>query len=151
MVWDFEKYWRENKEKINKERRDKYHANPEHRTELREKAKRNYEKTRRRMVPIDRRTVVSEDGKRYWSIGRIARLIGRNITTIRRYHKDGIIPEPKYFDKRGWRLFDTNQANIMRQAFRRLDDEDDKSVTSLKDVTALLIPLWDDGDKKSEE
>ena len=150
--WTFKDYWERKKDERNQIRRDKYNSDPEYHAAVRATAKQNYKRYKRRMSPIDRRTLLSVDGTRYWSIGRIARLISRNITTIRLYHKKGVIPEPRTFDSRGWRLYSTQQAILLRQLFRRLDDESDTGVKSLADLSAIIYPRWEaaDGEEKGK-
>jgi hypothetical protein len=143
MGWVFKDWWEKNKKKENKKRREKYRSDPGFREDAKDKAKQNYLARRKRTTPVDRRTIRSSDGTRYLSIGRIARLINRPIPTIRSYHKSGILPSTAV-DSRNWRLYTTNQAKLLRHAFKALDDPSDSSVKSLADVSALVSSRWEE-------
>lgn len=138
----FKTWWDKNKEERNRLRREKYASNRPHRDRLKEKALEHYRNSVRRDRPIDRRSVVTEDGIRFMSIGRLARLIGRQIDSVRRYQRMGVIPEPMYFDTRGWRLYTVNQAMLLRRVFQRFENKEDLEVRNLNDVAALLHAEW---------
>lgn len=141
---DFKDWWALNKEAQNAKRREKYRTDPQTRQRARSSALRRYRTTQRRETQIDRRTVVTEDGTRYISIGRMSRLIGRTVMSIRRYHRMGIIPDPLYCDARGWRLYTITQAALLRRVFRRFEDRNDLGVKNLRDVARLVGAEWGD-------
>ena len=138
----FQDWWNENKARKNAERRTTYRDNPVVRESRKAQALAHYRTKVRRERPIDRRSVVTEDGVRFMSIGRLARLIGRQIDSVRRYERTGVIPEPLYFDTRGWRLYTVSQAMLMRRVFRRFENKEDMEVKTLNDVAALLHVDW---------
>jgi len=143
VVWSFKEWYRKNKAEFNRNRRAKYRENPNVREKAQRSALTTYRARRRRMVQVDRRTIVDANGQRFFSVGRIAKLIGRQIETVRYYHRLGIIPDPTYFDSRGWRLYTRGQAILVRRAFVRLADENDSEVTSLDDVRRILSEEWE--------
>lgn len=151
MTWDPKEHYEQNKDEISKKRRERYKTDPVYRQKRQSKALKYYDTRVKRSIPIDRRTILTEDGTRLMSIGRVARLIGRTIDSIRHYHKDGIIPEPLFFDSRGWRLYTPKQAMLLRGAFRRLDDEEDWRVRTLKDVSRLVTAEWGKTDGEKQE
>jgi hypothetical protein len=139
----FKEWWDKNKERLNKERREKYHSDPEFRQLAKEKSRRNYRIVRRRDNPVDRYAIRDANGNRYWTIGRIARIINRPIPTIRSYHIAGVLPEPTVVDSRKWRLYTSAQAALLRQAFKALDDPTDSTMQALADITAFVTPRWE--------
>lgn len=143
-TWTFKEWWEKNKKQRNKDRRIEYHANPALQEEVREAARKNYRQRRKKMVPVDRLTIRDAQGNRYWSIGRIARMINRPIPTIRSYHDSGVIPEPAARDERGWRLYTTKQASLLRSLFKALDDPSETRVQALADITRAITPHWRD-------
>jgi hypothetical protein len=150
MGFNFKEHYEKNKDEINAKRRRKYHDDPEYYKRVRSNAKESYNRTIKRMQPIDRQTIVDGTGEKYWSIGRVSRLIGRTIITIRRHHVDGVIPLPIYYDSRGWRLYSTRQVSLLRKVFHKLDDEKDLTVQSLSDVSKFLATCWEDKDGEDE-
>ncbi len=106
---------------------------------------RRYRTVVRRERPIDRRTIVTEDGARFVSIGRVSRMIGRETASIRRYHRMGVIPQPLFFDRRGWRLYSVDQVMLLRRVFRRLENPEDQEVRNLMHVRNLLQTEWAEG------
>lgn len=141
--FSYKDWYRRNRHSLNERRREKYNTNPAYRARIRRQAQESYA-AKRNPVPVDRRTIVDKTGRKYWSIGRIARLINRKVLTVRQYHKTGVLPQPTYFDSRGWRLYTPSQAALLRMVFRRLDDPNDTTVQSLADVTDLVIERWDE-------
>jgi len=138
----FTDWYDRNKEELNAKRRKKYAENAQFRKKTQDKARESYRKNRRVTNPADRRTVVDESGERYFSIGRVARLIGRQPESVRKLHRMGVLPDPVYYDSRGWRLYNRAQALLIRQVFRRLEDKADTDVKSLADVREVLHAEW---------
>jgi hypothetical protein len=139
----FDSYWQKEKDRINKQRREKYRANRAFRKEQIELATKYYHDKVKKPTVVDRRMIVGEDGARFLSIGRVSRLIGRKISSIRRYHYDGIIPEPSFYDSRGWRLYTVHQAQLLQRTFRQYDDPQNTEVTRLVQVAELLKAGWE--------
>jgi hypothetical protein len=147
MGWVFKEFWDKNKDEKNAERRRKYNSDPEYHKRVRKKAKESYNRRIKKMKPTDRQTIVDNSGKKYWSIGRLSRIINRTIIVIRRYHMDGVIPLPTFYDTRGWRLYSTHQVSMMRKAFKQLDEG---SMKSLSELTKFLTENWEEPDAKEE-
>ena len=151
MAKDFKDWWRRNKDRINAARRAKYRADPRYREKKKEEFRDYYQGTRQAVTPVDRRTVVSGTGRMFVTIGRVARIINRRTNSIRRYHVQGVIPEPRYYDARGWRLYTPSQAELMRNVFSRMDDPNDNTITTLGDVRRALRAGWMEMTQVEEE
>lgn len=150
MTWSYKEWYRQNKEKVNAKRRKKYDEDAAFREKTQTRALEGYHAKRKTMAPTDRRTVVDEQGERFFSIGRIARLIGRQIESVRKYHRMGILPDPTYFDARGWRLYTRQQALLIRQVFRRFQEQTDVEVRTLADVRRVLHERWAEVSKEDD-
>lgn len=140
--FDFKSWWSLHGADVNAKRRAAYRQDPQYRDDKKKEFREHYRRARRNMTPVDRRTVVSGSGRLYLTIGRVARIIRRDANSIRRYHKMGVIPEPRFYDSRGWRLYTPSQADFMRRVFERLDNPENTSVRSLTDVRRLLDRRW---------
>jgi DNA-binding transcriptional MerR regulator len=141
-TFDYKTWWEKNKEERNAIRRAKYRQDPRYRETQKERFRAHYLETRQNIEPVDRRTVVSGAGRLYVTIGRVARLIGRQTNSIRRYHKMGVIPEPRFYDARGWRLYTPSQTELMRNVFSRFDNANDDTIRTLGDVRRALEAGW---------
>jgi hypothetical protein len=53
-----------------------------------------------------------------FTLGVIAKLTNRDISTIRRYIKQGIIPAPRYKNSRGWSLYTRDEAVTIVKSLR---------------------------------
>jgi DNA-binding transcriptional MerR regulator len=84
----------------------------------------------------------SEDGTRLLSIGKLGEVINRKPDTIRTYHRNGVIPELKHFDSRGWRLYTFYQARLLQRAFTAFEAGKYKS---LAEVAEFIHKEWDSG------
>ena len=123
-------------------RRERYHADSAYRKRVRQQSNNYYHEKVKRDVPLDR-TIIKEGDKKYFSIGKIAPLINRKVQTVRAYHRRGIIPTPSFFDKRGWRLWDRDQALLLKKVFKKFDDPSDVTVRTLRDVRKMLHTEWE--------
>jgi DNA-binding transcriptional MerR regulator len=141
-TFDYKTWWKKEKEKRNAERRAKYRSDPRYRETQKRRFREHYQETRQNIQPVDRRTVVSGSGRLFVTIGRVGRLIGRQPNSIRRYHKQGVIPEPRFYDARGWRLYTPSQTELLRNVFARFDNPNDQTVRSLADIRRMLEAGW---------
>lgn len=139
MAWDFDEWYEENKERLSRERKLKYRSNKEYREKRKAASRDYYDRTKRRLRPVDRFSVSNKRGERFVTIGRVAALINRHVETVRGYHRRGVIPNPTVFDSRGWRLYTQEQLNLMVSAFHRLDGGD---LGSLAEVAQALARGW---------
>ncbi len=151
MARTFQDWYNENKDRLSAERKLEYRRNPVLRQRRQRQALTRYRTLKRRERPIDRRSVVNQEGARFISIGRLSHLISRDVMSIRRYHRQGVIPEPLFHDARGWRLYSMEQAILLRRVFRRFEDREDDGVKNLRDVAALLLASWREGGSDGEE
>ena len=148
-TWSYEQWYRENRESLSRRRKEKYRNDPAYRLARINSARRSYstEKLRGRPV-IDRKIVRRADGSAFFSIGHLSVMINRGIQTIREYHKKGVIPAPRFFDSRGWRLYTPNQMRLMRSVFR---DFDEGRLSTLKDVERTLRLSWEERSNGKEQ
>jgi hypothetical protein len=131
-VFSQEEYYQTNKDKISRKRKTRYRKDRSHRDRIRLKAHDYYHQFKKEDHIADRHVMVAEGGRRLYTIGRIATLIRRNIGTVRKYHRLGILPEPSHYDTRGWRLYSREQAVILQLVFRRLDADEIKSLDEVR-------------------
>jgi len=136
----FKEWYEDNRERLSVKRKAKYRNDPEYRRKALERARRYYKLKRKKMVPADRRLVVAPDGSRYLTIGKLSKLINRSIQTIRAYHRQGVIPNVRHTDGRGWRLYTPGQAALLRKVFRAFDEG---KLGSLEQVKRVVHKYWD--------
>lgn len=139
MTWSFREYYRKNRAKIATKRRSRYRTDPNYRRTIRLRSHLIYHKKRQGVPPKDRQVMLAE-GERLITIGKLAQLIGRDITVIRKYHRDGIIPDPTHFDSRGWRLYTRAEVSVIQLVFRMKDQKSIKG--GLKTVKEEIAKRW---------
>lgn len=139
MTWDKDWYHnRGGKESIARRRRNRYKTDPAYRALQKKRARDHYKQKKKKLSPVDR-TVVRADSGRYLTIGRAAAAINRKVQTVRMYHKNGVFPEAKFFDSRGWRLYTADQVGMLRDQFQRLDSGE---LSSLAELSRVVKSLW---------
>ena len=134
MTWEFKDYYKENREKLLARRRKRYQTDPEYRKLRQRDALGYYNRKVKRAVPSVR-TILYRRGRKYFTIGLLAKFIHRDEDTIRRYHRSGILPPTTVKHKDGWRLYTEAQVNLLQRAFQLLDQEDKKiNLQTLRDL-----------------
>lgn len=63
---------------------------------------------------------VTMNGQTYYRTVEVCRMIGISRTTLFRWLKEGVFEEAKYRDRRGWRLFTEDEANMMKAEATRI-------------------------------
>jgi len=132
----FQEWYDDNREDLNERRRARYATDPEYRRkvqkwnrEARERRRKESEKEDRkakRAVKIKTagswKTVEIEvDGVmvRMFTIGALARAIGKGISTIRVWERNGTLPETPYRSKKGDRLYTLEMVESIQSALRK--------------------------------
>lgn len=141
MAFNYKDWYEKNKVRLSEKRKKDYKEKPAVRKAARKRASNYYKSHKKVMDPVDRMVVKTADGYKFFSIGKVARAINRKLDTVRRYHAKGVIPEPKYYDSRGWRLYTREQALLLQKAFKNLDTEKFKS---LGEVSEYLTERWEE-------
>lgn len=136
--FDQNKYYEQNKERINRRRRERYKNNAKVRDNIQERNKEYYATVSKRRPKQDRRVITSK-GSNYYSMGVLASKINREPQTVREYHRNGMLPEPSFHDSRGWRLYTRNQIILSEKLFREYDS---KKITK-KQLKKLIKEGWD--------
>lgn len=120
----FEEYYRENKDKVNAERRRKYQADPGYRERVL-RASRDYRKRQRDdedrvrlpryQTPVSRET---GDGGllQLFSVGAFAAFLGRSVQAINHWEKAAVLPPTPYRDERGFRYYTHEMMEVVREA-----------------------------------
>lgn len=144
--WDYKDWYKENKKKLSKKRKRRYRDDRQYREECKKRARGYYNSNKKMMQPKDRFRIRSADNKIYFTIGRVASMINRTIGRIREYHKSGMIPQPLYFDRRGWRLYTMKQVTLMQDAFEGVD----RGGWSWEALKKYLEDNWEDGDGEED-
>jgi len=135
--FNYKEWYKANKKRLSKERKEKYESDHDHRAKIQADAKAYYHATNAG-VKRDRKTLT--DGKTtFITIGKISEMINRKVQTIREYHNTAVIPEPSFYDSRGWRLYTFEQANLIKKIFAAFDR---KEIKSLTDVSEILHAKW---------
>lgn len=137
MPWIYKDWYEDNKRELSERRKKRYRQDPEYRKKARDNAKRYYNK--KTGGGPKSRTIFTQKGERYFSIGELSKRIGKSIQTIREYHRFGVIPI-SFSDNRGWRLYNESQVILMERIFRQFDE---KKIKSLKQVSEILDKEWD--------
>lgn len=138
MSFSYKDWYNKNKIKLARRKALRYKKDAKYRRSIRIRTLDHYHKHLKKSGIPDRQ-VVKTDHERYFTIGKIARIVARNTWTIRGYHKDGIIPEVTHYDNRGWRLYTREQATILQLVFRKFDRGDLKS---LREVKKEIAAQW---------
>lgn len=158
----FERYYEENRDKINKKRKRKYHGDPEYRENVLQasrdyrsrKRKENSEGVLDRPVGLRRlqrfQSVVDRrvgDGNtiKLMSVGAFAQLLGRSIQSVNHWEKDGVLPCTPYRDSRGFRYYTLGMMEIVKRwvkGRKRLFPVDPKMFANIqRGWEALGVPL----------
>ncbi len=136
------RYYLDNKSKILEERRDRYANDPFYRRRMKRLAQEAYKK-RQAEKP---RTMVrpgvlqTPDGSILYTIGMLSKAVGLSVHTLRKYHRQGVLPAPQFFDKRGWRLYTQKQIRLLAGLFKALKE---KKITRTE-LTKHAKRGWDD-------
>lgn len=141
MAWNY-KDWYHNKggkQTLARKRRKKYRTDASYRKTQKDNSTNYYRTRKRKIMPSDRTSIQSVDGKRYFSIGRVARMLGRKVVTIRQYHESDVLPSPTFFDGRGWRLYTKEQVGLMRDTFQKFDKGE---IETLAAVSRIIARDW---------
>ncbi len=143
-MFSYGRWYAENKERLSAVRRRRYRQDPEYKKRVRARAQATYLARRNARGVNDRRDIVTVDGERLLSIGKLCKLCKRNPQTIRNYHRDGVFPDPQFFDTRGWRLYTPHQVSLIRSVLRRFDQGELKS---LEEVSFIVKDGWEGENK----
>ena len=65
---------------------------------------------------------VTLSGCKYYRTAEVCQKIGISRTTLFRWLAQGIFTEPKYRDRRGWRLFSEDEVNQMKTEANRTSE-----------------------------
>jgi len=142
MAWTFSSYWKRNGREINKKRRRRYHNDDAYRKVQQMRSRNYYRRKKKKVVKANRKIV----GPGFYSIGQLSENINRAIQTIRAYHRKGILPEPKFTDKRGWRLYSKEDMLLLKRAFKRLD----QGSVSLSELSEYVKERWEEVDNEKQ-
>ena len=62
-------------------------------------------------------TIVGGVRMELYPIGKLAERIGRSPLTVRRWHRDGIIPKAMFKNGRGWRMYTSEEIGVLSLLF----------------------------------
>jgi DNA-binding transcriptional MerR regulator len=136
MPFTFKRWYDDNKEEFNDTRRKRYKTDPEYRErvnaqnrKLREEKKKLREKEKKaetRAIRVRSKALpwkvhtLGSDGTPLFSIGALAKAIGRSVLTIRLWEKRGLIPKTAFLSGKGDRLY---TAEMIEEIVERLRSE----------------------------
>jgi DNA-binding transcriptional MerR regulator len=132
----FKDWYSKNKDELNKSRRERYAGSLLYRERVKERNRRaRLKKKRERIKEAKRRqkavkirlskswkTVkVEVDGVevQMYTIGALAKVLGKGISTLRIWEKNGILPETPYQTERGERLYTLEMVEIIRKELQK--------------------------------
>lgn len=132
----FKEWYDENREDLNARRREKYAQDPEYRAKVqqwnrdararRRKDEEKEDRRTRRAVKIrpsgQWKTVeVEVDGVkvRMFTIGALAKAIGKGISTIRVWERTGVLPETPHRSNKGDRLYTLEMVEAIQKSLKR--------------------------------
>lgn len=147
---NFQRWYYENggKEKLSRKRRERYRKDPEFRERVKRCSSNRYKKMQenRTHKPYENATVIQgSDGRKYFSIGHLAKHVPRQLSTVRSYIKSGVIPECNRYDPRGWRLYSFHEIQLIKKA---LESFDKGEFGSLQEMGRFLSERWDNAGKE---
>ena len=67
---------------------------------------------------------VTLSGQKYYRTAEVCGIVGISRTTLFRWLTEGTFSEPKYRDRRGWRLFTEEEVNKMETEANRISKTD---------------------------
>lgn len=116
----FEKYYKENKGKINAARKKKYETDPAYRDRVL-KASQEYRETHRSddrvRMPRYQNPIVEKAGDGgdvvLFSVGAMAVYLDRSVQAINHWERAGILPPTPYRDERGFRYYTTDMMSAV--------------------------------------
>lgn len=132
----FQQWYESNRDELNQRRRTRYQSDPTYRAKIRswnqttrEKRKRELEKEARevkravKMQPSSTWKTISVevDGVevRMFTVGALAKALGKSISTLRVWEQNGTIPETPYRSQKGDRLYTLEMVEAVRRTLSR--------------------------------
>lgn len=141
-------YYDDNKAAISAVKKKRYQEDRMYRQQVQLTSIEYYNKYQKRRNPIDRR-IIQDGDKCYYTIGKLAKALGKSVFTIRSYYKPiirksrviryPIMPDPIYYDSRGWRLFNKRQIILCVKVFKKFNSGELKTLTEVGDI---LLKGW---------
>lgn len=117
--WSYRDWYKKNRGRLNKQRRDRYRDDFEFREKTKAQARDSYRKRRARLPRPVAGIFVDSKGRAFYTLRIIQEVTGVSAWMLRHYHKEEVIPACKYFTPSGWRLYDENQKSLLAEAFER--------------------------------
>lgn len=167
------KYYQEHKEEILKKKRERYKTDPEYRKSIVDAKIKNYKRYKEEkkaykkllkknpLLKEPREVLIEVAGKKFIvpvrTLGYLATVLGTTVRMIRHWEREGIIPEPKYRDGRGVRLYPDFQVKKIAEIWwgiRSQQPNPSRVQMQKTDMRARLHQLWADyplGFEPSEE
>lgn len=148
----FRKYYEENRDEINRKRRQRYNNDDDYRDRSLAASKRYREKRRKKgRVRVARlgqaRSHETGDGGKIqlFSVGVFSSFIGRSAQSLSHWERRGIMPYTPYRDTRGYRLYSRGMMQVVKDEVgdkRRLFPVDEEMITRISDAWADMgIPV----------
>lgn len=141
-------YYEEHKSVILNNRKRRYDSDASVRNKAKQHSIQQYLKKKKRNPPTDRRVIINADGKLFYTIGKVAKALGKSVHTIRCYHRERetkyntqaqVIPDPTHTDQRGYRLYTQYQMSLLKKIFKAFDDG---RIATLAEVNTILKKFW---------
>ena len=136
----YERWYEENGSVLNERRREKYAKDPGYRKRVLSRNSKSRQKIRRKAIEEKRAKVAAKklrtdgswktvtrmeevDGEEveitYFSIGALAKILGKGISTVRVWEKQGILPETPHRSQKGDRLYTLQQVQTLQRKLRK--------------------------------
>lgn len=137
--FSFKQYYKEHRVELLRKKKERYAKDAKYKKDAKKRSRLRYLALRAKKPILDRKTIIGKRGERYLTIGKLSIMINRGQDAIRRYHKRGVIPMPKHFDTRGWRLYSVHEALVLQEAFVQLDR---RLLSNLTEVARFIKSKW---------
>ena len=132
----FSKYYAENKKEISEKKKRRYQEDPEYREKIKARARARKkmlaeERKKQKQHEVDRENPIwfriefgdSEIPVRMYTIGQLAKRLGRKTQTIRVWERKGIMPEATYRSSAKDRLYTELQVRLIVEAYDRAEEQ----------------------------
>lgn len=149
MTWNFKEWYEQHADELNAKRRERYNSDPDYRERVlagnqAERQKRIQEKLAARPPAKDATAPSRGDGvKKRYTIGMLARAVGRSVQTIRLWEKAGTIPTTPHRGANGARLYDSSFILAIQQKLQ--EDGRTGSPTRLRSLPKTYTIVCHDG------
>jgi hypothetical protein len=142
MTWDYKEWYkRGGGRQIAKRRKKRRETDEQYRERISRESRQSYHRRTADTPKYYGKRSVDENGNLLFSVGNVAKSIGKSVITVRKYCEKGIIQEPRHRSSRNWRMFTEGQYILIKKAFQLYGEG---KFLSLTDVGNYLESNWEE-------